>query len=291
MQDLQHTVSRRTFLGLQVLALPVALYGCARSDNDEGSTSSTFLDSPASLRTLSNIYQSGFIRIGLHSDNKPFSYINARGNYDGFDQYFCLYLAAAMGVEVRFVSVDPHNRYEKLLNYDIDISISENSPADSGTDGIVYADPLYGLKLGLISLSETAIESIDQLAYGELIVCKGSYAEQYAADAWPDVNLCVYNTISDAKKALEHRKGIALLTDEVSALSWIKDRPDCVLGVRAIGEPRMIAPALIDGNDDLLHAISNIVKEFHGSTCEKDAYKNYIASNTTGVDYTFVLPD
>lgn len=253
MQDKKSLVSRRAFLGIQALAVMSAFTGCA---NAEGTAT------PSAPRSLDEIISSGFVSIGVCSDNEPLCHIGPSGNYDGLDQSFASYLAAEIGVSTNYVCVDPRERYDALLSGAIDVCISQMSPSDARSSEVAFVAPLYVLQLGVVSATEDSFSSIEQLDGGELIVCEGSYAQEFARTTWPDVPLRTYSTLSETYEALEAGYGKALISDEVCAAAWLKDRDDFVIGMRALGEPRLIAPAAAPTQEELLNKTQSAVAGF-----------------------------
>ena len=172
-------------------------------------------------RSLDEIAGSGFVRVGITSDDRPLGYISMRGNYAGYDYYFSLFLATRVGVgEVRCVAVDPKERYEALQSNRVDVLLVGASPDDEAGDGVAYVRPLYVQRLCVVSPEGAVVDSSEKLSQGELIVCEGTYAGRYAERTWPDVTLRRYETHTDTWHALEEGRGIGVLTDEVSGLSW-----------------------------------------------------------------------
>ena len=81
-------------------------------------------DSNTTQNALERIKQNGKIRIGVFSDKPPFGYINANGEYDGFDVYIAKRFAKdLLGSEdkVEFVQVEAAVRQEFLKANKVDI--------------------------------------------------------------------------------------------------------------------------------------------------------------------------
>lgn len=284
----QPMLSRRAFIGAQALLL-MALAGCGSTEEAPQTD-----DAPASLRSLDEIVGSGFVRVGITSDNKPFGYISMRGNYAGYDHYFSLFLATRIGVgEVRCVAIDPKERYEALLANRVDVLLAGVSPDDNAGEGIDYTRPLYAQRLCVVSPEGAVVDSTDKLSQGELIVCEGTYAAHYAEQVWPDVALCRYETHTDTWRALEDGRGIGVLTDEVSGLSWVSGAEDpYVCGLRGIGDEHMVSPAIVARQDNLYDVVDQAVKAFHKNEYGNKAYTDYIEKLVDGGgDVAFEVPE
>ncbi|MBQ3338360.1 MAG: transporter substrate-binding domain-containing protein [Atopobiaceae bacterium] len=264
-------ITRRSFLGMQALALAAILASC--SDAEDTSSQSV----EPTIATLDEIRSSGgFVNVGIHTDNCPLGFINKRGNYSGLDHYFCLFFAEKNGLGVRYASVDPCNRYDSLLSGLVDFCIAETSPSDSGVEGVIFTKPLYTLQLGLASSASSPVESIDQLVEGSVAVCRGSYSEHYAEMMWPDVSLRRYNTLSSARTALENGQCVAFLDDEIAAAAWLKGRDDFALTMKGIGEPREVAVAVTDNQTELFEALQETVESFLSGAYVGRAYDTIV---------------
>ena len=269
MPNTTRAISRRAFLGMQALCLSGTLIGCSQGDVGQEPT-------PTGPRTLDQIRTSGQLNIGMCSDNKPLSFINSSGTYDGPDQYFGLHLANQLRVTPNYVSLDPGERYGALADGTVDVALVQMSAHDELADEVALASPLYRLGLGIASPTESLVEHPEQLVEVELIACEGSYAHQYAAATWPDVTLRTYETLTDTYAALEQGHGGALIADEISIAAWLKNAPEFSLGMRALDDPRPVAPAVTLGQDDLLSLVEEAVSTFISYGYRSRSYTNDI---------------
>lgn len=272
MSQAQRILSRRSFLGLQAATLCTMLSGCSAGHDEEPPAETT----PAAPRTLDEIRASGMLRVGLYSDSKPLSYINSKGNFSGLDGYLCPFITEHSGLGIDYVAIDPPARYNELTSGAVDVCLAEMSPSDASSDDVTFTRPVFRLQLGLASPSSHPIESVEQLAEGELIVCEGTYAAQYAQDIWPEVKLRPYQTMTDARVALEGGKGIALLADEIDLACWTKSHKDFALSMKAIGDPRYVAPAVAAGQDELLSLLDDILSKFISGGYSRKAYDKLV---------------
>ena len=281
-------LSRRAFIGAQALLL-ASLVGCGPADE-----ASQADDAPASPRSLDEIAGSGFVRVGITSDDRPLGYISMRGNYAGYDHYFSLFLATRLGVgEVRCVAIDPKERYEALLANKVDVLLVGASPDDEAGEGVAYVRPPYAQRLCVVSPEAAVVDAADKLSGGELIVCEGTYAARYAERTWPDVALRRYETHTDTWRALEDGRGIGVLTDEVSGLSWVSGAEEpFVCGMLGIGDEHAVCPAIAAGQDDLYNAVDQAVKAFHKNEYGQKAYTDYIEKYVDSAEgVTFEVPE
>lgn len=284
MLDARNSLTRRAFLGMQACALIFLLTSCSAPEDDDSGAD----EMPKGPRSVPEIRASDYLHVGILTDVSPFDYLNSDGNYSGFDQYFCLFVAEYMSIGIKYIPIDPKDRYEVLKNYEVDMCIAQMSPQDEESEGVDYLGSLYELQLGLASPEDAPITSIDQIGQGELIVCRGTYAEQYAAQMWPEVTIKPYDTHTDACLAMMRGKGAAMLADEISAANWVKEKRGFVLSMTGIGEPRTIAPAIMPGHDDLREKLEEMVRTFYTYGYARKGYDTFIEPNVDG-DYSSML--
>lgn len=99
---------RKALVLLTVLTLVFALAACSSSDNESDAE-------PAEdtiYRSLSDIQESGTVRIGVFSDKNPFGYVDENGEYQGYDVYFAERIGKDLGVKINYVSTEAANRVE-----------------------------------------------------------------------------------------------------------------------------------------------------------------------------------
>lgn len=275
----RHTLTRRSFVSLQAAALVSLLSGCAPGAEEDARKGG------GPLRSLEDIRENG-LRVGVCSDEMPLDYIGSRGNYDGYAKHFCLYLSEDTGIGVEYFAMDPRDRYSMLESHEVDLVLTSMSPADARADAVLFAHPLLHLALGVVSPKSAPVDRVEQLAEKELIVCEGTYAEQYVKGCVGDTKLKSYPTLTDAYLALEGGHGAALVGDELGILAWLKGKDDYVLSLRDFTAPRDYAPAMAAGSDDLRVLLDGVVDGFISSGNSKKAFEKYIEKNILGGYYT-----
>lgn len=289
MSHTTHNLTRRAFLGTTGLALVSVLTSCSRLEEfGGGAPKPAASSSDGGPRSLDEIRASGVCNVGLVSDNRPLSGIDGAGHYCGMDDYFGLWFTERTWIGLNYVAVDPRDRYDRLLSGEIDICFSEMSPLDTRASEVAFADPIYQVQLGIVSPKDEPITEFEQLEGGTLIVCEGSYAEQYAAATWPNVERRSYPSFSSARNALEAGMGTALLDEEIPAVWWLKEHGAYTLGIKAVGEQRKLAPAVATGNDALLEELTRVTTNFIDTGWSKNAFE-YVVMEDVGESYASML--
>ena len=114
--------------------------------------------------------------------------------------------------------------------------------------------------LGVVSLDEAIIDSIEDLKGKTLIVTKGTTAETYFSENYPDVKLLKFDQYTEAYNALQDGRGDAFSTDNTEVLAWALQNKGFTVGIQSLGNIDTIAPAVTKGNTQLLQWINDEIK-------------------------------
>ena len=258
------SVSRRTFtklLGTSLMSMAsVVLVGCGASSDDTASETDATDDAAENaegFRTVDQIKEDGSIVIGVFSDKAPFGYVDNSGTYQGYDVEFANRLVEDLGVDVEWVATDPANRVPFLESFKVDIILANFTVTEDRAEKVDFSLPYMKVQLGVVSPDSALITSVDGLANKTLIVVKGTTAETFFEERYPDVELQKYDQYADAYNALLDGRGDAFSTDNTEVLAWAKENPGFTVGIDALGNEDTIAAAVSKGNETLLQFIDD----------------------------------
>jgi polar amino acid transport system substrate-binding protein len=252
-----------SFVLTLVLALGL-LAGCGNSSDsssaDESTASEAASGSGAIYRTLDEIKDSGKIVIGVFSDKNPFGYVDENGDYQGYDIYFAERLAEDLGVEVEYVPTEAASRVEYLESGKVDLILANFTVTEERAQSVDFALPYMKVALGVVSPDDALITSADDLDGKTLIVAKGTTAETYFTENYPEVNLLKFDQYTEAYNALLDGRGDALSTDNTEVLAWALQNDGFSVGIESLGDLDTIAPAVSKGNTTLLDWINEEIE-------------------------------
>ena len=217
-------------------------------------------ESDAIYRTLDEIKESGKIVIGVFSDKNPFGYVDENGEYQGYDVYFAKRLAEDLGVEVEFVSTEAANRVEYLETGKVDVILANFTVTEERAQSVDFALPYMKVALGVVSPDNALITDPEELKGKKLIVTKGTTAETYFTENYPDVELLKFDQYTEAYNALLDGRGDAFSTDNTEVLAWALQNKGFSVGIQSLGDLDTIAPAVSKGNDSLKDWINEEIK-------------------------------
>lgn len=240
-------------------AMALSLAACSNSNGSSAASDSTDDSSAASgsYRTVDQIKDSGEITIGVFSDKNPFGYVDNDGKFQGYDVYFADRIAKDLGVELKLVPVEAASRVEFLETAKVDIILANFTVTDERKEKVDFALPYMKVALGVVSPDSAIITDAEQLNGKTLIVVKGTTAESYFTENYPDVKLQKYDEYNEAYSALQDGRGDAFSTDNTEVLAWSMNNPGFTVGVESLGSTDAIAPAVTKGNETLLNWIND----------------------------------
>lgn len=240
-------------------AMALSLAACSNSNGSSSASDSTDDSSAASgsYRTVDQIKESGEITIGVFSDKNPFGYVDNDGKFQGYDVYFAERIAKDLGVELKLVPVEAASRVEFLETAKVDIILANFTVTDERKEKVDFALPYMKVALGVVSPDSAIITDAEQLNGKTLIVVKGTTAESYFTENYPDVKLQKYDEYNEAYSALQYGRGDAFSTDNTEVLAWSMNNPGFTVGVESLGSTDAIAPAVTKGNETLLNWIND----------------------------------
>ncbi len=258
---------------LTVAAALGTLAGCAGKQEPEGSHTQGGKGEKAVYRTLEEIKESGSIKIGVFSDKNPFGYVDANGDYQGYDIYLAKRLAEDLGVKPEFVSTEAANRVEFLETGKVDIILANFTVTKARAEVVDFALPYMKVALGVVAPDSALITRPEQLNGKTLIVTKGTTAETFFSENYPDVKLLKFDQYTEAYNALLDGRGDAFSTDNTEVLAWALQNEGFSVGIDSIGNPDTIAPAVSKGNRDVLDWINKEIEALTGEQFFRQAYK------------------
>ncbi len=252
-----------------------SLTGCGKKEDTESQTAGTEKEeeSEGIYRTLDEIKESGKITIGVFSDKNPFGYVDENGEYQGYDIYFAKRLAEDLGVKLIYVSTEPASRVEYLESGKVDVILANFTVTDERAQSVDFALPYMKVALGVVSPDDSLITKPEDLKGKKLIVAKGTTAETYFTENYPDVELLKFDQYTEAYNALLDGRGDALSTDNTELLAWALQNEGFSVGIQSLGDLDTIAPAVSKGNNTLRDWINQEIRLLAGEDFFHADYK------------------
>ena len=243
--------------------LVISLFeGCGKGESTDA-TDKKDNTKTAQARTLDEIKESGKLIIGVFSDKNPFGYVDDNGDLKGYDVNFGKRLAKdLLGSEdaAEFVYVDAASRVEYLQTAKVDVMLANFTVTDERAEKVDFTLPYMKVALGVVSPEDALITSADDLEGKKLIVVKGTTAESYFSENYPELELVKFDEYQEAYDALLDGRGDAFSTDNTEVLAWALQNEGFKVGIESIGNTDTIAAAVQKGNTELLDYINDEIK-------------------------------
>jgi polar amino acid transport system substrate-binding protein len=253
---LMHMVKKNLIL---LLGLFVAIIGCEKKE----------------LHALDIIKKNDVLRIAVSGDDPPLGYIDEKGRNKGFEIEIAKRLAKELLgdiLKIQFVIVEPNERIAVLENDKADIVLANFTITPERAQIVDFALPYMKAAIGVLSPKSAVIKNVEELNGKKLIVSKSTTAEEYFLENHPEVELLVFEQVTELFRALKDGRGAALADDNTILFALAHENPNFEVGISSIGSVDRIAPAVKKGNADLLGFINKTIKKL---TAERFFHKKF----------------
>ena len=229
---------------LIVLIIAVAAFFGIKSTNNNSNK--------ANESSVSAIKKRGTLRVAVFGDLPPYGWVDDNGNRVGYDVRLARQMAKDMGVKVKFTQVNANNRVDTLNSNKADIVLANFTETPERKQVVDFAKPYMKVSVGVISPKSAPITSAKQLKGKNLIVNKGTTAENYFTKKGR-VDLLKFDSKTQQFNAFKNKRAAALADDNSYLYAWVKKNPNYTVGIKNIGPNQFIAPAVKQGNKSLLN--------------------------------------
>lgn len=200
--------------------------------------------------TWARIQREGLLRVGTEAAYPPFEFIDAQGQFAGFDVDLARELGARWGVEVQFVNVHFDGLYDALLTNKCDLVLSALPYDRTRTRDVGYSATYFDAGQVLVTaVDNSALQGIADLDGARLAVELGAeghqLARQYARDKGLTVEIVPLRETLEVFEALRNGEVDALIADKVTALQYQGlGYPMRLAGPQLTNDPYVIATPL-----------------------------------------------
>ncbi len=203
--------------------------------------------------TVTAIKKRGQLRIAVFGDLPPYGWVNKDGKRVGYDVELGRRMAKDLGVKPKFIQLNANNRVDTLNSNKADIVLANFTVTPERKQVISFAKPYMKVSVGVISPKNKKITKLSQLKGKELIVNKGTTAENYFTSKQKGISLLKFDSKTQQFNALKNNRAAALADDNSYLYAWVKKNPKYTVGIKSVGPQQYIAPAVKKGNTSLLN--------------------------------------
>ena len=217
-----------------------------------GIKSGTSNNTSANESSVSAIKKRGVLRVAVFGDLPPYGWVDDHGNRVGYDVRLARQMAKDMGVKVKFTQVNANNRVDTLNSNKADIILANFTVTPERKQVVDFAKPYMKVSVGVVSPKNSPITNASQLKGKNLIVNKGTTAENYFTKKG-GVDLLKFDSKTQQFNAFKNKRAAALADDNSYLYAWVKKNPNYTVGIKNIGPNQFISPAVKKGNKSLLN--------------------------------------
>ncbi len=181
-------------VGLVVAVLAVVAIACGDDDNGNGNGDANGNgngNDVVTTGTLEEVLARGRLVCGVNDSVPGFGFVDADGNFSGFDIDFCRAIAAAVFGDptlVDFIPLTAQARLTALQTGQIDVLVRNTTWTLSRdvSSGLSFATTTYYDGQGMMVRADSDFTSVDDLADSPVCVLQGTTTEQNLATRLPD---------------------------------------------------------------------------------------------------------
>lgn len=231
---------------------------------------------------LTEIEKRGTLNVGILDNLPPFSWVDSNGTYQGIDIEIAKQLSKKLFGDENKISFTPlqlRDRIPALKTGQVDIVIGGFTATANRSREVDFAEPY--MKSSLSLLSKSPISSLNDLNDKTVVVANGSSNERYLKDKHPKVKLYLSESESEAFEDLKNGKGEVLSSEDSILWNWANQNPEYHVSPVTLGQPEYIAPAVNNGEEELLAWVNQQMKELKTNGKLSEIYQNLLGSKYT----------
>ena len=249
-------MKKRMLAALVALVMVLGLCSCGSKSTSSGSSGKY----GGYESTLYKVLQTKKITVGVIGAFAPCSFVNADGEWEGFEVDVAKKIADSLGAEIEFVEVTSDSRISSI---------------ETGA----FSDTLIVSSERLLVAENSSIDSITSLAAGDKIgVTKGGTMDQEIEAIRTDLEIVYYTSPTDGVVAVKNGQCLAFAEDS-NTLEYQASLTD---GVKVVGDPL----ATISYNSIMLPIgdqiwrdyINEFVFEFNASGQNVELFKQHFGA-------------
>ncbi|MGM8885411.1 ABC transporter substrate-binding protein [Psychrobacter sp. 1U2] len=192
------------------------LAGC--SNNQETSNASSEANDTATSDTTGEV-----LRIGTEGAYAPFNYTNADGSLGGFDIEIANALCADMEVTCEIIAQDWDGIIPGLKAGKYDAIVAAMSITPERAEQVSFTDPYFSNTLVFLAKEGSDFDpsNPDDIKSKSIAAQRSTISSQWLEQAYPEANMQLYDTLSNAFLDLGSGRVEAMISDKLPAIEWL----------------------------------------------------------------------
>ena len=210
------SVIARRYLSASMLAVVTMLSGCS---NDQPVREATSADNAETLNADNN----EVLRIGTEGAYAPFNYTNADGSLGGFDVELAQALCADMQVTCEIIAQDWDGIIPGLKAGKYDAIVAAMSITPERAEQVSFTEPYFSNTLVFLAKKDSSFDPSNSNDIDDNLIAaqRSTISSQWLEHAYPNANMKLFDTLSNAFLDLGAGRVNAMISDKVPALQWL----------------------------------------------------------------------
>ena len=232
--------ARRFSVPLVTMAALLTLAGCSNGQDDASDDATQVI---AEAETTGEV-----LRIGTEGAYAPFNYTNADGTLGGFDVDIANALCADMKMTCEITAQDWDGIIPGLKAGKYDAIVAAMSVTPEREQQVSFTEPYFSNTLVFLAKKDSSFDpsNSSDINANSIAAQRSTISSQWFEKAYPDADMKLYDTLSNAFLDLGSNRVDAMVSDKLPALEWLGSTSGSQYGLK--GEE-------IDINDNFAIAV------------------------------------
>lgn len=243
---------------------------------------------------LETIISSKKVRIGLRTNQAPFSVLREDGKFEGFEVEFAKKIGKALvgeDGEIEFIAVEADNRIEFLKENKADLMIANLSINDKRRKQITFSYPYLSNDESVVSKKSANIKNINDLLDKKVLVVPNTTSYEIAQKNGLSNFVFCKNT-KECFLKLQNNEAVAYLHTNI-LISYLTILDESLeMSIPMVGDASFIGVGATLENKKLINFVNDEILRLSKEGFFKDAYKSILEPFYRGtLDKKFLLLD
>ncbi|MGT2951149.1 amino acid ABC transporter substrate-binding protein [Streptococcus cuniculi] len=265
---------KRLVVWIAGIVATVSLVACGSTSQKQSAPAGSLLE---------QIKEKGVLKVGTEGTYAPYTYHDESGKLVGYDVEVAEKVAEKLGVKAEFVETEWDSIIAGLDAGRFDIIANQVGVTDERKEKYDFSTPYTYIYGALI----TSKDDTTTKAFSDI---KGKKSANSLTSNWAEVaksngaEIVGVDGFQQAIELLASKRVDVTINDNVAYLDYIKQHPDAPVKVAALSEDAQeTALPVVKGNDDLVAAINQALKELADEGVLTELSKKYFGDDVSQV--------
>lgn len=206
------------------MAALLALVGCSNGQNEANDNVSSEATNPTEASEKNeSATGDNVLRIGTEGAYAPFNYTNADGTLGGFDIEIANAICADMQVSCETIAQDWDGIIPGLKAGKYDAIVAAMSVTPEREQQVAFTDPYFSNTLVFLAKKDSSFDpsNSDDINAHSIAAQRSTISSQWLENAYPEANMKLYDTLSNAFLDLGSGRVDAMISDKLPAIEWL----------------------------------------------------------------------